>query len=88
MSKDLSGDVDLTLQADVLIIGGGPSGAWAALAAAESGMLVVLADKRYLKDLSTYPLDGPVPGMPPTDGIHSRQQLIKDLGKRQKLSIR
>ena len=38
----------LHLQADVLVLGGGPSGAWAALAAAEDGARVVLADKGYL----------------------------------------
>lgn len=33
--------------ADVLVVGGGPSGAWAALAAARAGSNVVLADKGY-----------------------------------------
>lgn len=33
--------------ADVLVVGGGPSGAWAALAAARAGSTVVLADKGY-----------------------------------------
>ena len=36
------------LEADVLVLGGGPAGAWAALAAAEAGARVVLADKGYL----------------------------------------
>ena len=36
------------LAADVLVIGGGPAGAWAALAAAERGAKVVLVDKGYL----------------------------------------
>ncbi|MBK1787488.1 FAD-binding protein [Prauserella cavernicola] len=35
------------LEADVLVLGGGPAGAWAALSAAESGARVVLADKGY-----------------------------------------
>ena len=35
-------------EADVLVIGGGPAGAWAAIAAAEAGASVVLADKGYL----------------------------------------
>jgi succinate dehydrogenase/fumarate reductase flavoprotein subunit len=34
--------------ADVLVIGGGPAGAWAAWSAAASGARVVLADKGYL----------------------------------------
>lgn len=38
----------LRLEADVLVLGGGPAGAWAALAAAEGGARVVLADKGYL----------------------------------------
>lgn len=36
------------LAADVLVLGGGPAGAWAAVAAAEAGAQVVLADKGYL----------------------------------------
>jgi succinate dehydrogenase/fumarate reductase flavoprotein subunit len=33
---------------DVLVIGGGPAGAWAALAATEAGVRVMLVDKGYL----------------------------------------
>lgn len=44
MTKSL----DLTLNADVLVIGGGPAGAWAARSAAERGAKVVLVDKGYL----------------------------------------
>ncbi|QKJ86900.1 FAD-binding protein [Paramixta manurensis] len=33
--------------ADVLVIGGGPAGAWAALSAAEAGLRVILVDKGY-----------------------------------------
>ncbi len=36
---------DIRLTTDVLVLGGGPAGAWAAIAAAESGASVVLADK-------------------------------------------
>ncbi len=43
-----TGNDPLHLLADVLVLGGGPSGAWAALAAAEDGARVVLADKGYL----------------------------------------
>ncbi|GAA2550686.1 FAD-binding protein [Mycolicibacterium diernhoferi] len=35
------------LSADVLVIGGGPAGTWAAIRAAEAGAVVVLADKGY-----------------------------------------
>lgn len=38
---------DVNLKADVLVIGGGPSGTWAALTAAKEGAKVVLADKGY-----------------------------------------
>ena len=37
----------VTLTTDVLVIGGGPAGTWAAIKAAEAGMDVVLADKGY-----------------------------------------
>lgn len=40
-------EYDIDLQADVLIIGGGPAGSWAAITAAEQGVKVVLADKGY-----------------------------------------
>ncbi|MBO1042394.1 FAD-dependent oxidoreductase [Brucella pituitosa] len=35
------------IETDVLVVGGGPAAAWAALSAAETGMRVVLADKGY-----------------------------------------
>jgi succinate dehydrogenase/fumarate reductase flavoprotein subunit len=38
----------LGLAADVLVLGGGPAGAWAAIAAAEAGASVVIADKGRL----------------------------------------
>jgi succinate dehydrogenase/fumarate reductase flavoprotein subunit len=41
-----SPEVDLV--ADVLVIGGGPAGVWAALAAVEDGCSVVVAEKGYL----------------------------------------
>ncbi|MER5838066.1 FAD-dependent oxidoreductase, partial [Streptomyces sp. NPDC002130] len=37
----------LELSTDVLVIGGGPAGAWAALRAAKAGADVVLVDKGY-----------------------------------------
>ena len=40
-------DFDLQLTADVLVIGGGPSGTWAAWSAASHGASVVLVDKGY-----------------------------------------
>jgi succinate dehydrogenase/fumarate reductase flavoprotein subunit len=40
-------DAALTLSTDVLVIGGGPAGTWAAIKAAQAGVDVVLADKGY-----------------------------------------
>src|ERR1700733_11864026 len=45
---ELRSDGDgVTVDADVLVLGGGPAGCWAAIAAAETGASVVLADKGY-----------------------------------------
>lgn len=41
-------DQGLELTADVLVIGGGPAASWAAIAAAQNGADVVIADKGYL----------------------------------------
>jgi succinate dehydrogenase/fumarate reductase flavoprotein subunit len=40
-------DGQVTGEADVLVIGGGPAGCWAAISAAESGARVFLVDKGY-----------------------------------------
>lgn len=45
--KDLSIEDGRVIEADVLVVGGGPAAAWAALSAAEAGAKVVLADKGY-----------------------------------------
>jgi succinate dehydrogenase/fumarate reductase flavoprotein subunit len=47
VSDSLSDLPSVELAADVLVIGGGPAGTWAALAAAAEGRKVVLADKGY-----------------------------------------
>ncbi|MFN6558999.1 MAG: FAD-dependent oxidoreductase [Nostoc sp. ChiSLP01] len=47
MLKTLTTDFELDLQADVLVIGGGPAGTWAAWSAASSGARVILVDKGY-----------------------------------------
>jgi succinate dehydrogenase/fumarate reductase flavoprotein subunit len=39
---------DLTLTADVLVIGGGPAGAWAAISASDAGARVVIVEKGYV----------------------------------------
>ena len=38
---------DERLSTDVLVVGGGPAGTWAAIKAAEGGLDVILADKGY-----------------------------------------
>lgn len=45
--RSSGGDSGLNLTADVLIVGGGPSGTWAAWSAASRGAKVVLVDKGY-----------------------------------------
>lgn len=44
-SKEIA---DAHLSADVLVLGGGPSGVWAALSAAEQGRKVILAEKGFV----------------------------------------
>ncbi|QKC89709.1 FAD-binding protein [Mesorhizobium sp. NZP2234] len=62
----------LHLQADVLVLGGGPSAAWAAVAAAESGAKVVLADKGYLGTSgATAPSNTGTWCVPPGDNRHA-----------------
>ncbi|MFD2838312.1 LLM class flavin-dependent oxidoreductase [Azotobacter vinelandii] len=39
-------------------------------------------------DLSSYPLDGPLPELPYNNSAHGRQQLLVDLARRENLSIR
>ncbi|AHF93246.1 monooxygenase [Opitutaceae bacterium TAV5] len=39
-------------------------------------------------DLSGYPLDGPLPDLPGTEGPQSRQKILVDLARRENLSIR
>lgn len=43
-----NGKYDIEVTADVLVVGGGPAGAWAALTAAASGASVVLAEKGFV----------------------------------------
>jgi succinate dehydrogenase/fumarate reductase flavoprotein subunit len=42
------GGADLSLTADVLVIGGGPAGIWAALTAIQHGARVIIAEKGYV----------------------------------------
>ncbi|MEH2332716.1 FAD-binding protein [Nostoc sp.] len=47
MLKTLTNDFELDLEADVLVIGGGPAGTWAAWSAASNGAKAILVDKGY-----------------------------------------
>ena len=47
MSRQSSTLSELNLEADVLVIGGGPAGTWSAWSAAQSGAKVILVDKGY-----------------------------------------
>ncbi|MUG99060.1 FAD-dependent oxidoreductase [Scytonema sp. UIC 10036] len=47
MKHSSTGNFDPNIQTDVLVIGGGPAGTWAAWSAATSGANVVLVDKGY-----------------------------------------
>jgi alkanesulfonate monooxygenase len=40
------------------------------------------------EDLSHYPLDGPLPDLPPTEGPKGRQRLLAEVARRERLSIR
>ncbi|MFT4199089.1 MAG: LLM class flavin-dependent oxidoreductase [Pseudoxanthomonas sp.] len=50
--------------------------------------LALLSDVAGGVDLSAYPLDGPLPELPPTESGLSRQQLLVELARKQGLSIR
>ncbi|MFJ3046753.1 LLM class flavin-dependent oxidoreductase [Herbaspirillum chlorophenolicum] len=49
---------------------------------------VALLSQMVSFDLSPYPVDGPLPELPPTNGARSRQQLMVDLARREGLTIR
>ncbi|OLL31044.1 nitrilotriacetate monooxygenase [Burkholderia sp. SRS-W-2-2016] len=50
--------------------------------------LALLSNMSGGVDLSSYPLDGPVPELPETNGGKSRQRLLLDLARRDNLTIR
>jgi succinate dehydrogenase/fumarate reductase flavoprotein subunit len=65
------------LTADVLVIGGGPAGAWAAWSAAAGGAKVVLADKGYLGTSgATAPGGTTLLVVPPVPEL--RQQVVEE----------
>ncbi|MEH7114769.1 FAD-binding protein [Neobacillus niacini] len=67
---------DLSFKADVLVIGGGPAGAWAALTAKENGANVILVDKGYCGTSgATAPSGSGVWYIPPE--IEKREEAMK-----------
>src|SRR5207244_6888032 len=74
----LSGDpADIFLKADVLIIGGGMAGAWAAATAARLGASVVLADKGYCGTSGVTATAGPGHWWVPPDPPEARPAAIR-----------
>jgi succinate dehydrogenase/fumarate reductase flavoprotein subunit len=66
---------DDVLEADVLVIGGGIAGTWAAVAAAREGASVVLADKRYCGASGVAATAGPGHWWAPPDPILRAQAI-------------
>jgi len=63
----------LSIDADVLVLGGGPAGAWAAIAAALQGRRVVLADKGYFGTSgATAPSNTGTWCLPPGEARHAQ----------------
>ncbi len=68
----------LVLQADVLIVGGGLAGCWAAAAAARAGASVVLADKGYCGTSGVTATAGPSHWWVPPDPSDARERAIAE----------
>ncbi|SFM17069.1 Succinate dehydrogenase/fumarate reductase, flavoprotein subunit [Paenibacillus sp. 1_12] len=73
---------DLELNVDVLVIGGGPAGAWSAISAANAGAKVALVDKGYLGSSgATAPSGTGVWYIQPDDKLRQEAKLSRyDLG--------
>lgn len=81
--SDYDGPQLLKLEADVLVIGGGPAGAWAAWSAAKEGAKVVLTDKGYLGSSgATAPGGTNILYLPPDDKLREEavEQRMKQGG--------
>ncbi|WP_342363099.1 FAD-binding protein [Terrarubrum flagellatum] len=88
MTRSSSVGEALTLAADVLVIGGGMAGAWAAAAAARAGVSVILVEKGYCGTSGVTAASGPghwwAPPDPPearANSISSRQRIAFGLGE-------
>lgn len=67
---------ELSLTADVLIVGGGMAGAWAAASAAQAGAKVVLADKGYCGTSGVTAAAGPGHWWVPPDPPAARDAVV------------
>jgi L-aspartate oxidase len=75
------GDI-LRLQADVLVVGGGLAGGWAAIAAAQAGASVVLVDKGYFGTSGVTATAGPGHWWVPPDPLQARQEAVRERNAR------
>ncbi|WP_044559479.1 FAD-dependent oxidoreductase [Azospirillum sp. B4] len=71
----------LQIETDVLVIGGGLAGCWAAIAAAEAGADVILADKGYCGTSGVTATAGPNHWWVPPDA-EKRTQAVRDRNNR------
>lgn len=71
-----SGDT-LSLETDVLVIGGGLAGGWAAIGAARAGASVILVDKGYFGTSGVTATAGPGHWWVPPDPPEARQEAIR-----------
>jgi succinate dehydrogenase/fumarate reductase flavoprotein subunit len=74
-------------EADVLVLGGGPAGTWAAVAAARAGAAVVLADKGFRGTSGSGAAGGnnlwyvpPGPSVPPRWRTGSAPPVVSPIG--------
>lgn len=71
---------DIDLVADVLVIGGGPAGAWAGLYAAREGARVVVVDKGYLGTSGAHAsAGGSIYYIVPDDPVQREGQIVAHL---------
>lgn len=68
----------LALEADVLVIGGGLAGAWAAIAAARAGAKVILTEKGYCGTSGVTATAGPSHWWVPPDPPEARERAIAE----------